>query len=568
MFCTACAATNAPTETACTACGVGMWNGAAFRIATTRPRRPTARGRLLRALYAAPFVALLALAAVAGGQRWQAQQAMAAAYEEGVAAATAGDHLAALTGFEAAGGYADAPARRDAASAIVGPARGAYFDGLAALESGDYAASIDALLPVARDMPGLADATTRLADARRLETERLWRLVESADARRDWTSVEARLREIASLDPADSEVRMRLAALGRERGPLLVTRDRSLWLVGPDGADATLVAENVGALWPAWSPDRSRIAFLAIDAQSASGLVSLMVVDASGGSPRHLADGVSAHTAPAWSPDGRSLAFTSFANYDPFQDEGPIGVHVVDLASGREADVTGEEFDLAFNPVWSPDGREIVFVARERDLNERPQHAPGDVYQTALGSGEFRNLTDGSIRDAWSVHPHPAGGPLLIFSLYGQSWYEPPVTAIRALVPGRPPTAVSSPNEQVGAPVWSPDGRRFAYTVNEVAVRVTDLETGASTLHETEHPLAGEITWSPDGSALLAAALNGRQPSALLAFDEAGGATVTVVPVEYDSESPYFGPPQWAPVVGPEPSDDRSLGGTGLDPAG
>ena len=545
-----------------------MSSDASSRRPTGRPDRAIARRRLLRALHAAPFAVLLALAAVAGGQRWQAQQAMAAAYEEGDTAAAAGNHLAALTAFEAAGAYADARARRDAASATVEPAREAYFAGLAALESGDYAAAIDDLLPVARAMPGLADVTTRLADARRLETGRLWRLVETADARRDWTAVEAHLRQIAALDPADPEVRSRLAALGRERGPLLVTRDRALWLVGPDGADATLVADNVDALWPAWSPDRSRIAFLATDDRSPTGLVSLMVVDAAGGAPRRLAGGVSAHTAPVWSPDGRALAFTSFADYDPFLDEGPIGIHLVDVASGRETDVTGERFDLAFNPAWSPDGGEIAFVARERDLNERPQHAPGDVYQTALGSGEFRNLTEGSIRDAWSVHWRPTGGPLLVFSLYGQSWYEPPVTAIRALVPGRPPTAVSSPNEQVGAPVWSPDGRRFAYTVNEAAVRVIDLATGASALHETEHPLAGEITWSPDGSALLAAALNGRQPSAVLAFDDAGGATVAAVPVEYDSESPYVGPPQWAPVVGATPPDDRSLGGTGLDPAG
>ena len=533
---------------------------------STSARRTGGRRFLLHALYAAPFAGLLALGGLVGGQAWQAQQAMAAAYQQGDRAAAAGDHLVAVASFAAAGSYADARARHDEANASLAPLRAAYLDGIAALEAADYAGAIDALLPVARMLPTLQDTTSRLADARRLEGERLWRLVDTADARRDWTTAEAHLREIAALNPADPEVGPRLASLRREHGPLLVTRDRSLWLTSPDGAEALLVAENVDALWPAWSPDRSRIAYLAIDAQSTAGLVSLMIVDAAGGTPKRLADGVSAHTAPAWSPDGRALAFTSFADFDPFQDEGPIAVHTVDVASGRETDVTGSEFDLAFNPAWSPDGLRLTFVARERGLDERPQNAPGDIYQTTLGTAGFRNLTRGAIRDAWSVHIHPGGGPTLVFSLYGQSWYEPPVTAIRVLSPGARPVPVSNPSEQVGPPVWSPDGRKFAYTVDETAIRVIDLGTGGSTGYDAEQPLAGEVTWSPDGSALLAASLSGRQSSTLVAFDHEGGATVSAAPVEYDSEAPYFGPPQWAPVAGSEPPDERSLGGTGLDP--
>ena len=566
MFCTACAATNTPGTAACAACGAGIRSATApsGRFPTARPGG--GREDLLRALYAVPFALLLAVGGFAAVLAWNEQQAKAAAYERGVLAALAGDHLAARSAFAAAGPYADATAQEAVVEAALAPARAAYLDGVAAIEAGDYAAAIAALLPVARDIPDLGDVTTRLADARRLEAERLWRLVETADARRDWTAAEAHLRALAVLDPADPAVAARLTALGRDHGPLILTRDRSLWLASPDGGDAVLLAEEVDALWPAWSPDRSQVAYLAIDPQSSSGLVSLMLLDVAGGQPRRLADQVSAHAAPVWSPDGRSLAFTSFADFDPFLDEGPIAVHVVDAATGRETDVTGARYDLAFNPAWSPDGRQLAFVAKTRAMNERPQHAPGDVWVTTLGGGEFRNLTVGAIRDAWSVHWHPGGGPLLVFSLYGQSWYEPPVTAIRRLWPGERPELVSSLNEQVGAPAWSPDGRRFAYTVDETSVRVVDLEAGgASVLHEAAEPLAGEITWAPDGSALLAAALSGRRASTLVAFDEAGTAAASAVPIEYDSDPPYFGPPQWASTTVAAPADERSLGGTGLD---
>ena len=57
---------------------------------------------------------------------------------------------------------------------------------------------------------------------------------------------------------------------------------------------------------------------------------------------------------PAWSPDGRSLAYARFA-------DGTWDLYVYDLDSRRERRLTrggGDEID----PAWSPDGRLIAFV--------------------------------------------------------------------------------------------------------------------------------------------------------------------------------------------------------------
>lgn len=567
MFCTTCAASNHPEDSTCKACGAGIEVGPLAERPKTRSQAAPRRGRLLHGLYALPLAGLALTGGLAGGQSWQEQRSMVAAYQRGNEAMASRDPLVAIAAFDAAGSYADAPVQEAAAKAMVASARTAYFQGVTALEAGDYQAALTVLLPVAREFPALEDVTTRLADARRLEAERIWRLVETADARREWTSAETHLRELTQLDPADGVARQRLASIQREHGPLVMSRDRSLWLSGPDGTDDVLIVDHADALWPAWSPDRSNIAFLAIDAQSSSGLSALMVVDPDGGQPRQLAEKISTHTAPVWSPDGEFVAYTSFADFDPFLDEGPIAVHIVSVATGQETDVTGTRFDLAFNPSWSPDSRQLVFVAKERDINERPQHAPGDVYATTLGSNVFRDLTEGSIRDAWSVHWQPGGSVLLVFSLYGQSWYEPPTTSIHRLLPGEPPMTLGGGNDQVGSPAWSPDGRRLAFTLNETEIRVIDLDDGAASIqYDAESQLAGELTWSPDGSALLAASASGSQPSTLLTFDAEGRATVAPVPIAYDSNQPYFGPPQWASVTAPAPVDERSMGGTGLDP--
>ena len=105
--------------------------------------------------------------------------------------------------------------------------------------------------------------------------------------------------------------------------------------IGPDG--------SCGVSSPAWSPDGRRIAFeaFALD-QFESGIY---VMNDDGSAPRLLVPWAS---SPAWSPDGASLAF---------QSNGAIGVVNAD-GSGRR---TFSPIDAA-GLQWTPDGR-IVFVA-------------------------------------------------------------------------------------------------------------------------------------------------------------------------------------------------------------
>ncbi len=571
MFCTACAARNDRPNSACATCGARLDGGLARADTGNNRARRSSRGgrhrRVLAGLLWAPVLLLAGLVALGVATAVSNEARLEAAFQRGEAAAAAGDPIAAAEAFTEAGTYLDAPIRLAAANAAIEPLRAEREAGVAALQRGDHAAAIDLLLPVARRAPGLDDVTDRLGDARRGLADRLLRESEAAAGRRDWQAAETGLRHLAALDPANGDTADGLRGLVQEHGPLVVGRDRDIWLVGPDGSDATRLTDGEQALWPVWSPDRSRVAYLSVDIRDLSGDVALVVVRP-GEAPETMARSVSAHAPPAWSPDGRLLAYTSLADYDPVLEAGPISIRTVDVETGLQTNLTGNTYDLAFNPVFSPDGAGIAFVAKERRFDERPQHAPGDVWLADAAGSRFTNLTDGAIADAWSVHWQPGGDLVLVYSLYGQSWYEPPKSTLHLVDPLTGATEVVDSGSviPVGAPVWSPDGLRFAWVSGD---RTLWLRDGGGDHHwEAGHTLSNDLTWAPDGSALLAPALDSTQPSAMLRADPLtgwGGAAPSAVTIAYDSVQPFVGPPQWsAPGVAASWPGDAPAG-TGLD---
>ncbi|MGH2613957.1 MAG: hypothetical protein ACRDJC_01855 [Thermomicrobiales bacterium] len=556
-FCTACASPMALSVAACPNCGARHELAAAAPVAR-HPLVPARRSLLIRLLYLAP---VLLMFAVAGGyaQRHTAQQAwLASAYAAAEGAASAGDLVSAREGFAAIAGYRDAADRAREMEIQLEPLEAGYVDGLQAIERGDYATAVELLAPVAERAPGLAEVVTRLDDARRLLAGDLRREVDAAETVHDWPTAERLLRELVALDPVDKESRVRLGTLQREHGPIVLGNDRALWLVAPDGSEPRQLTDAVHVIWPVWSPDRSQIAFLAPDPDDPMGNVALYLVGIDDTTPQRLVDGVSAHAPPSWSPDGTRIAYTSFAGYDPVYETGSIGVRVVDVATRDETDLTGDEYALAFNPSWSPDGTEIAFIVKHQGLGERPQHAPGDVVVTELGTGTFENLTNGAVRDVWSVAWSPRGEKLLLYSLFGQTWYEPPSTSIRILERDSGEIdQIAGIDVQPTTPVWSPNGMRFAYTAKEDLVVLSDAD-GNQEIVEAAEPLSGEITWSPDGKALLLAPWDADSSSTMvdLSLPE---PSLSTVQFEFDASPPFISPPQWASTAPLSPAVNPSL---------
>lgn len=109
--------------------------------------------------------------------------------------------------------------------------------------------------------------------------------------------------------------------------------------------------------WPTSTPDGATIAFQAVG--------HLWVQDGENGSPRRVTPTSfdELEYAPAWSPDGRTLAFVTW------DDTGRGHVWKAPGAGGAPIRLTKDAGDYV-DPVWSPDGRSIV-VARGEGATAR-----------------------------------------------------------------------------------------------------------------------------------------------------------------------------------------------------
>jgi len=133
--------------------------------------------------------------------------------------------------------------------------------------------------------------------------------------------------------------------------------DGGIFVAGATGESVRRVTE-IG-FHPAWSPDGKRIAFTTeeiYDPAARQGEATLYVVDAAGGTPKKLVDGDAAN--PAWSPSGDRILY--WANTGGQRD-----LFTVSAGGGARVAVTNDP-PLDWSPVWSPDGRE-VFFSSDRD---------------------------------------------------------------------------------------------------------------------------------------------------------------------------------------------------------
>ena len=163
----------------------------------------------------------------------------------------------------------------------------------------------------------------------------------------------------------------------------------------------------------------------------------LWLVDVATGEASRLTDGRAADGQPAWSPDGRRIAFTSNRRRDADLIAEHRDIHVVDVATRAVTAITRGPRSMFAAPTWLPDGRTIaalghrleggagsrndiwLFAANGRDATPTGGRNLSAAHDLMPGSGMNSDVTRGeglglvaSKGGRWLHFTAPVGGRL------------------------------------------------------------------------------------------------------------------------------------------------------------
>lgn len=245
----------------------------------------------------------------------------------------------------------------------------------------------------------------------------------------------------------------------------------ALWLL-KDGKATRLVSDGFWVCDPAWSPDGRQLAY----STDRAGSLDIWVRDLESGEERQLTSHRDAALSAAWSRDGSKIAF--------LDQNGAL--HTVDVASGHVRQIFEPLWEPG-KPSWGPDGDIIAlaafkpYSARFRDgLNEFLilNFATGvATYQPALPHKSVS--TRGADGPVWSPN-----GRHFAFVLGSRLW----IVSVdrRGVIDGAP---VALNDEPTDAPTWSGDSHKLLYLSNG-HLRLIDIDGGAP------KTVAHDVTWA------------------------------------------------------------------------
>jgi Tol biopolymer transport system component len=345
----------------------------------------------------------------------------------------------------------------------------------------------------------------------------------------------------------------------------------NIWIMADDGSEARpltdLTAEDADSRNPAWSPDRSAIAFASkrsLDPaeDAANPATNVWIVDVDGSNPRPLtrytAPAVRAAT-PRWSPDGSTLLFESNASLDG--SDGALSPAATNLwavaadGSSDPAPLTAYTAEQAVckHAGFSPNGSKIAYVSNGKlDGSDEVLLSTGGTISSVVANLWVMNADGGdrapltrftghnmaALSPDWSsdgtqivyaANQALDGSDAAIASTTMNLW----VLGV-ATNEATPLTRATAAGVRASTPRWEPGGERIVYVSNR-ALNGDDAAISGGVVNlwiwsageetpVTRLTAAGAFSaspeWSSDGTTILYTSSRAVDPSA----DESNGA--------------------------------------------
>lgn len=225
-----------------------------------------------------------------------------------------------------------------------------------------------------------------------------------------------------------------------QSGRIVFSADGDIVAINPDGSGRVRLTSTDDEIEsnPAWSPDGRRVAFVRGDG-------SVYVMNADGSAIKRVTEPRPEVEAPAWSPDGRRLAFGAAAG-------SAFAIYVVNVDGTGLRRVFQVKTGWVGDPDWSPDAKRLAVA---RDPTEHGGET--DIYVMSADGSAARRVTrthgDEGAPD-WS-----RDGKRILFGAGGRG-----IFTIRPSGKGQKRIAEDPLAADTLSATWSPDERRIAFS--------------------------------------------------------------------------------------------------------